>query len=67
MFFAAGRQPGLNLPALFCLWLFVCIKKIIVNKTSSLFERVHGFVCLLIFQARVKPGPFFLRQIPLTA
>jgi len=36
------------------------VVKIIVNKTSFEVEKLHGFVCLLIFQSGYNPGFFFL-------
>ena len=51
LFFIAVQLVLSNPEAFFCLSLLVAVAKIIVNKTSSLFEKGYGFVCLLIFQS----------------
>ena len=60
LFFIVVQGVLSNAEAFVCLSLLLSVAKKIVNKTSSLFEKVHGFVCLLIFQSGTKlPDSFF--------
>ncbi len=60
LFFEAVQGVLSNPEAFVCPSLLVVVAKKIVNKTSSLFEKGYGFVCLLIFQSGTKlPDSFF--------
>ncbi len=52
-----GSGVAQDVSACLCLSVFIAI--IMVKKTSFRFERVYGFVCLLIFQVRENPDFFF--------
>jgi len=51
LFFIAVHGILSNPEVFVCPSLLLVVAKKIVNKTSSLFEKGYGFVCLLIFQS----------------
>jgi len=58
LFFIAVQGVLSNSKAFVCPSLLLVVAKKIVNKTSSLFEKGYGFVCLLIFQSGTKLPDF---------